>query len=308
MCPRVVPHRSEVATHSPRAASRPSSGCVESDACRGSRGASAVPASPSAGLSPIRRRPSRPSPDRACTTGRRRGIAHSYIFSFGNSPTRARARAERRSARALRRAGRPRSLSPQWLPGGFHAAVRRTCGRPLEQENPMLAGDSRSGRYWARTSDLLLVRQPGHVHRREHEGTPVPRTACKHPRSTHPRENARPLPRTPGVSAMCPPGHMLARVRGVRQSPHVLTPPYASAVPRTTPHLCSMPYCTNIVDGPGRCPEHSTNGWQTATVELGVYGHAWRKIRDACIAQHPMCERCTSAPVRTGPPPRPQPA
>ena len=58
--------------------------------CCGSRGESAVPTSPSAGLSPLRRRPSRPSPDRACTTGRRRGIAHSYIFSFGNSPTRAR--------------------------------------------------------------------------------------------------------------------------------------------------------------------------------------------------------------------------
>ena len=46
-----------------------------------------VPASPSAGLSPIRRRPSRPSPDRACTTGSRRGIAYSYISSLGNSRT-----------------------------------------------------------------------------------------------------------------------------------------------------------------------------------------------------------------------------
>ena len=28
-----------------------------------------------------------------------------------------------------------------------------------EQESPMVPGDSPDGRYWARTSDLLLVRQ-----------------------------------------------------------------------------------------------------------------------------------------------------
>ena len=57
-----------------------------------------------------------------------------------------------------------------------------------------------------------------------------------------------------------------------------------------------MPYCTNIVDGPGRCPEHRTNSWQTATVDHGVYAHAWRKVRDAYITQHPVCERCHQRP------------
>jgi 5-methylcytosine-specific restriction enzyme A len=68
--------------------------------------------------------------------------------------------------------------------------------------------------------------------------------------------------------------------------------------PRNTPHLCSQPYCTNIVEGAGRCPEHRTNSWQTATVDRTVYGHAWRKIRDVCIAQHPTCQRCHQRPSK----------
>jgi hypothetical protein len=68
--------RSAAATPSPSAVSRPSSGCVASDAWGGARGASAVPTSPSPGLSPIcdghpGRRKS------GLYTGRRRGIAHS---------------------------------------------------------------------------------------------------------------------------------------------------------------------------------------------------------------------------------------
>ena len=54
---------------SPRAESRPSSGQGVGDACRRARGASALPTSPSAGLRPIWRRPSRPSPNRASIPG-----------------------------------------------------------------------------------------------------------------------------------------------------------------------------------------------------------------------------------------------
>ena len=43
------------------------------DGCADSRGGPALPTSPSAGLRPIRRRPSRPSPDRASMLGRPRG-------------------------------------------------------------------------------------------------------------------------------------------------------------------------------------------------------------------------------------------
>ena len=51
-----------------------------------------------------------------------------------------------------------------------------------------------------------------------------------------------------------------------------------------------MPYCSNIVDGPGRCPDHHTNGWQGANVDRcwtcrsmfmqawGNYGTAWAVV------------------------------
>ena len=123
--------------------SRPPSGWVESDASRGSRGALAVPASPSAGLSPTRRRLSRPSPDLACTTGRRRGIAHSFIFSFRElthqSACTCPCRAPWGAASGLR------SLSPQWLPRCFHAAVRRRRGRSPVARKAIAPGDSAMG-------------------------------------------------------------------------------------------------------------------------------------------------------------------
>jgi hypothetical protein len=49
---------------SPSAESRPSSGSVAGGCGCGARGVLALQASPSAGVAPIRRRPSRPSPDR----------------------------------------------------------------------------------------------------------------------------------------------------------------------------------------------------------------------------------------------------
>ena len=50
-------------------------------------------------------------------------------------------------------------MSPQWLPRGFHAAVRQTLGRPPSARAPSTYRRFANGRYWARTSDLLLVRQ-----------------------------------------------------------------------------------------------------------------------------------------------------
>jgi 5-methylcytosine-specific restriction enzyme A len=62
---------------------------------------------------------------------------------------------------------------------------------------------------------------------------------------------------------------------------------------RGTPHLCGAPYCPNIVDGPGRCPQHRASGWQSwAGADPGAYDRAWRKVRDAYIQAHPACERC----------------
>jgi len=55
----------------------------------------------------------------------------------------------------------PRSLSSQRLPRGFDGAVKPSCGRPAGQESPNSCRHFASGRYWARTSDLLLVRGVG---------------------------------------------------------------------------------------------------------------------------------------------------
>ena len=120
--------RSAVATPSPSAGSRPSSGCVGSDAWGGARGALSVPTSPSAGVRPIRRRPSGPSPDRASMLSRT-GIARSNTISpFAKSRLRRRV-----GGRAIwvscERAG-PWSLTAQWLPGRFHAGALPTYGRP----------------------------------------------------------------------------------------------------------------------------------------------------------------------------------
>jgi 5-methylcytosine-specific restriction protein A len=69
-------------------------------------------------------------------------------------------------------------------------------------------------------------------------------------------------------------------------------------VGRKTPHLCSTPGCHQIVlTGPGKCPEHA-RGWdrwrQTPEGQRrGVgYSHSWRKVRDAYIGEHAVCERC----------------
>lgn len=56
-----------------------------------------------------------------------------------------------------------------------------------------------------------------------------------------------------------------------------------------TPHLCAEPGCPNIIDGPGRCPTHQAGRAPSGTQG---YGHTWRKVRNAYIAEHPMCERC----------------
>jgi hypothetical protein len=60
---------------SPRSGPRPSSGQGAGDGCSGPRGAAERPASPAAGLLPIRPRPSRPAPDREWGLGRRGAVA-----------------------------------------------------------------------------------------------------------------------------------------------------------------------------------------------------------------------------------------
>jgi 5-methylcytosine-specific restriction protein A len=69
---------------------------------------------------------------------------------------------------------------------------------------------------------------------------------------------------------------------------------------RSTPHLCAEPFCSVVLDAPGRCAEHGSrwDHWR-ATPEgrrrSRGYGSRWTKVRDAYIAEHPLCEVCGEA-------------
>jgi hypothetical protein len=72
------------------------------------------------------------SPDRTCMTGRRWGIAHSHIFSFGNSPTRADAgRQSGLGHPPTRRPGRARPLAACVVAQRSTSGLSQTFTRPL---------------------------------------------------------------------------------------------------------------------------------------------------------------------------------
>jgi 5-methylcytosine-specific restriction endonuclease McrA len=52
-----------------------------------------------------------------------------------------------------------------------------------------------------------------------------------------------------------------------------------------------VPYCPNIVNGPGLCPEHRRG---RATSGTAGYGSKWARIRNAYIPEHPRCQDCGS--------------
>jgi hypothetical protein len=56
--------------------------------------------------------------------------------------------------------------------------------------------------------------------------------------------------------------------------------------------LCSHPNCPNIVDKPGRCPDHPRPGNWASMPTGGEYGAAWQRARAAQLAARPDCERC----------------
>lgn len=60
-------------------------------------------------------------------------------------------------------------------------------------------------------------------------------------------------------------------------------------MPRRPLTPCTQPGCPALVVHPGRCPRHAlVRGTST---EQG-YGAAWRKIRDAFLAEHSACVEC----------------
>ncbi len=117
---------------SPTCMSRPSSGQWVGGGFGSSRGAAAVPTSPSAGLLPIRRRPSRPSSDRESRLSRV-GIARSNIISpSGNSPARATCwPAASVSQLVARRAGRVRPVAACSAAQRSTSGLSQTLTRPL---------------------------------------------------------------------------------------------------------------------------------------------------------------------------------
>src|SRR5262249_60102068 len=67
--------------------------------------------------------------------------------------------------------------------------------------------------------------------------------------------------------------------------------------------LCSMPGCPRILDEPGRCPEHRTDGWSRFRAgdhdraPPHGYGARWRRLRDLRIRDHPVCDLCRLRPA-----------
>ena len=49
---------------------------------------------------------------------------------------------------------------------------------------------------------------------------------------------------------------------------------------------CAEPGCPNRTRYAGRCPDHQRSRWTPS----GGYGSDWRRVRDAYIAEHPMCQ------------------
>jgi 5-methylcytosine-specific restriction enzyme A len=61
--------------------------------------------------------------------------------------------------------------------------------------------------------------------------------------------------------------------------------------PRRAAHVCSYPGCPAIVQGAEHyCPQHKRayDQQRGTAVERG-YGSAWRRIRAAFLAKHPLC-------------------
>jgi 5-methylcytosine-specific restriction endonuclease McrA len=66
---------------------------------------------------------------------------------------------------------------------------------------------------------------------------------------------------------------------------------------RATPHLCSEPYCANIVEGAGRCPEHRRAGDSFRGVAHPAYGSSrWRRLAAYVRQRDRTCRVCQLAP------------
>lgn len=61
-------------------------------------------------------------------------------------------------------------------------------------------------------------------------------------------------------------------------------------------HPCNKPGC-GALSSERFCPKHRKAGWQDYDKARGTntqrgYGANWKKIRDAHLREHPLCEHC----------------
>jgi 5-methylcytosine-specific restriction protein A len=61
-------------------------------------------------------------------------------------------------------------------------------------------------------------------------------------------------------------------------------------------YLCRQPYCPNVIERPGYCPEHQPArtrwGKPTSGSRRGYGTRQWRNASKAYLTAHPTCERC----------------
>ena len=68
-------------------------------------------------------------------------------------------------------------------------------------------------------------------------------------------------------------------------------------MPRKPKRPCSFPGCPNLTDG-RYCEKHQKiidkryEKYERSPVSKKRYGRTWKKIRDAYVASHPLCELC----------------
>lgn len=59
-------------------------------------------------------------------------------------------------------------------------------------------------------------------------------------------------------------------------------------------HKCAAPGCRTLVRGVSRCPKHAKeiNKRSTTKNQAFYQSPAWKRLRAAYIAQHPLCAEC----------------
>ena len=55
--------------------------------------------------------------------------------------------------------------------------------------------------------------------------------------------------------------------------------------------ICAQPGCAELVVS-GYCPAHTKPAAPRPAGYYKAYGSAWRKVRDAYLKTHPLCEAC----------------